>query len=398
MKNPAISAVWGKLTDRQRQAALRFAGASPERASGYASADWVDLSDDLKSRLLREWNMGTVGGTTRRFRGETTRRVPVMVNPRRVRRNAVPSWLRDPIEFKVKFGRTIEQFQKAFARMTDARKAEFHSMISDHHFPEAAVTFVLGHPRVPRASKLVRMNPTDGWAVTQDGETIKQFGPGPKGSEAAFRWLLRHQPQSVDWAVRHSGYDIVNVEGGKVTYSMKRQQRGARQNPVAKPFAVQGSHGYLATFKGGGWQVYESFDSYADAMDAAKWLMKGGIAQGRDPYRPGSRNRLIRHVQTLVLKPVNERRYTVYWRASGAPAKLSRNRARRNGTKSGGYPFAEKERQYSRYTIDELRYALLDASEAAKNFRSDPEVHGWYLDDVHTIGAMLRRKVFEKVR
>jgi hypothetical protein len=81
MKNPAISAAWSKMTDRQREYAMRYAGVAPARASGYSSADWTDLDHDVKAALLRGWNMGSVGTTTRRFKGETTRQVPVLTNP-----------------------------------------------------------------------------------------------------------------------------------------------------------------------------------------------------------------------------------------------------------------------------------------------------------------------------
>lgn len=73
----------------------------------------------------------------------------------------------------------------------------------------------------------VLTNPTDGWVVTQDGETLKHFGPGVKGANAAFAWLHKRQGQSVDWSVQYSGYDMVNVEGGKVVYSYK--QKGLRR-------------------------------------------------------------------------------------------------------------------------------------------------------------------------
>lgn len=296
-KNPAISAVWPKMTSRQRWAAMEFAGVIEMRARALAHNDWIDLPEDVKGMLLRGWNMGSFGGTRRRGRGETTRRMPVLTNP------------------------------------------------------------------------------TEGWAVTHDGETLKQFGVGTAAANAAFAWLQKRQGQSVDWAIRYSGYDIVNVEGGKVVYSARRQRK-PMTNPAAKPFAVQGSHTYLLTFKGGGWLIYESYDTYNDAMDMAKWLMKTGVAGVKGP------------VQTLILKPVNERRYTVFYRRT--------RRVAANGTK-GSYPFADKQRQYRSYTIPQLRFALKDAAETARIWKGqDPATENWYRDDVFTISDEIKRREVRK--
>jgi hypothetical protein len=226
VRNPAISAVWPKMTSRQRWAAMEFAGVGEERARSYSHEEWIDLPEDVKGLLLRGWNMGSLGGTRRRSKGETTRRMPVLTNP------------------------------------------------------------------------------------------------------------------------------------------------------VAKPFEVQGSHSYLLSFKGGGWKVYESYDTHADALDMAKWLMKGGVA--------GVKGR----VQTLVLRPTGERRYLVFYRRT--------RRVAANGTK-GAYPFAAKQRQYRSYTMSQLRYALKDAADTARIWKGqDPAVENWYKDDVFTISDEIRRREGKK--
>lgn len=221
-RNPAVSAVWPKMTSRQRWAAMEFAGISEMRARALSHEDWLYLPEDVKIALLRGWQMGSYGATKRRHKGETTRRMPVLTNP------------------------------------------------------------------------------------------------------------------------------------------------------VAKPFAVQGSHTYLLTFKGGGWHIYEGYDSYADALDMATWLMKTGVAGVKGP------------VQTLILKPVNERRYTVFYRSA--------RRVAANGTK-GAYPFADKQRQYRSYTIPQLRFALKDAADTARLWKGqDPATENWYRDDVFTISDEIKRR------
>ena len=67
--------------------------------------------------------------------------------------------------------------------------------------------------------------------------------------------------------------------------------------------------------------------------------------------------------------------------------------ARRNGTKSGGYPFAEKKKQYAAYSDEQLAYARRDATEARDAMKGhDPEAEGWYSDDVSTIVAEVHRR------
>lgn len=71
------------------------------------------------------------------------------------------------------------------------------------------------------------MGAVEGWVVTHDGETIKT---GFKDDFEAGAWLHRRQSQSIDWAVRHEGYDIVLVKDGKVVYSYKQAQKGGRMS------------------------------------------------------------------------------------------------------------------------------------------------------------------------
>lgn len=65
------------------------------------------------------------------------------------------------------------------------------------------------------------MGAVEGWVVTHDGETIKT---GFKNDGEAMTWLHDQHPYSVDYAVRHAGYDVVLVRDGKVEYSFKREQ------------------------------------------------------------------------------------------------------------------------------------------------------------------------------
>jgi len=63
------------------------------------------------------------------------------------------------------------------------------------------------------------MGAVEGWVVTHDGETIKT---GFANDFEAVGWLHKRQGQSVDYAVRYGGYDIVLVRDGKIIYSYKR--------------------------------------------------------------------------------------------------------------------------------------------------------------------------------
>lgn len=73
-----------------------------------------------------------------------------------------------------------------------------------------------------------RMGAVEGWVVTHDGETIKS---GFTNELEAVKWIHDRHSYSVDHAVKHEGYDIVLVEGGKVAWSYKRDILGRRKGP-----------------------------------------------------------------------------------------------------------------------------------------------------------------------
>lgn len=45
--------------------------------------------------------------------------------------------------------------------------------------------------------------------ISRDGKPLAEV----EDSNAAFEWLLKHQPQSVDWAIRYEGYRITGSDG-----------------------------------------------------------------------------------------------------------------------------------------------------------------------------------------
>lgn len=49
------------------------------------------------------------------------------------------------------------------------------------------------------------------YIITRDGE---QIGATLTGNDA-FAFLLNYQSQSVDWAIRYAGYDVVEPDGNK---------------------------------------------------------------------------------------------------------------------------------------------------------------------------------------
>lgn len=71
---------------------------------------------------------------------------------------------------------------------------------------------------------MARLGAAEGWTVTQYGETLRTFPT----ELAAFNWLHDHQSQSVDWAVRNAGYDIVEIKDGKVVSSYRHNVLGKR--------------------------------------------------------------------------------------------------------------------------------------------------------------------------
>jgi hypothetical protein len=299
-KNPSVSAAWPAMKSRSRRAALEFAGIGEDRAYGYSKLDWYDLPSEAKSALLRGWNMGEIGGTTRRY-AETTRRMPVLTNP------------------------------------------------------------------------------TSGWAVTHDGETLKQFGPGIKGANAARAWLLQRQSQSIDWATKHEGYDIVCVKGKKVTYSWRDAMK-SRPNPGSRKNSWLVTVAHHATIKG----LMKS--EGLSAKDATRRLASAIRAGELGPsIFPGSQMKAttLYRAYLAVEKAIARRKREGTWKE---------NRSRRNGTK-GAYPFKEKAEQYRKYTIAQLLYARKDAAEAARAMKGhDLAAENWYWDDSFTISDEITRR------
>lgn len=76
-----------------------------------------------------------------------------------------------------------------------------------------------GHQLPGSAMQGARLGYIEGWVVTQDGETLAY---GFWDDAEAMKWLHDHQSGSVDYAVRHGGYDILLIEDGKVSWSYKR--------------------------------------------------------------------------------------------------------------------------------------------------------------------------------
>lgn len=103
-------------------------------------------------------------------------------------------------------------------------------------------------PRMIEAQLRYFKNPVEGWAVTRDGETLKTF---PREQDA-MAFLLRHQGQSIHWAVKYEGYDIVEVRGGKIAFSYRRDilrnlHKGFRRpNPTEIVARVENGHAIQA--------------------------------------------------------------------------------------------------------------------------------------------------------
>lgn len=59
----------------------------------------------------------------------------------------------------------------------------------------------------------------------------------------------------------------------------------------------------------------------------------------------------------------------------------------------GAYPFADKKKQYRRYTDAELEFAIDDAIHARDAMAGfDPIAENWYADDVFTISDEISRR------
>lgn len=72
-----------------------------------------------------------------------------------------------------------------------------------------------------------------------------------------------------------------------------------------------------------------------------------------------------------------------------------RGKAKKNGPTRDKphYPFAEKERQYARYTVAQLHHAMNDAMAASRAQQGwNPAGANWYLDDYHTIVKEIQKR------
>jgi hypothetical protein len=196
------------MTSRSRRAALEFAGVGEDRAHAYSMLDFVDLPSDMKGALLKGWHMGTVGGTTRRYR-ETTRRVPTnrrngtkgpypfaakerhyrklsmsellyaqrdalqtakiwkgqepsvenwymddfhtiskeIARRRGSLKNPVPAWMRSASEFKRVVGVTSGEWGTMFRELPEWKKKEFHRRSGKKELSAAAMKWVVAQYR-----------------------------------------------------------------------------------------------------------------------------------------------------------------------------------------------------------------------------------------------------------
>ena len=57
--------------------------------------------------------------------------------------------------------------------------------------------------------------------VKRDGKTVAEV----EDSNAAFVWLLRHQSQSVSWAIKYEGYTVTDEAGRELPEFAKDAQR-----------------------------------------------------------------------------------------------------------------------------------------------------------------------------
>jgi hypothetical protein len=91
---------------------------------------------------------------------------------------------------------------------------------SDASCNHDVTNFETEHRENPAATVAVRLSPaghithidreTDGpVTITRDGKKLA----GVADSNAAFAWLLRHQAQSVDHAIRYEGYRVLGPDG-----------------------------------------------------------------------------------------------------------------------------------------------------------------------------------------
>lgn len=111
------------------------------------------------------------------------------------------------------------------------------------------------------------MGAVEGWVVTRDGETIAH---GFANDGKAMKWIHDHQSGSVDYAVRHGGYDIVLVRGGNVEWSYRRD---------ILPQSTELSAVELIELGAG-----TPEDFYADYDLGSKARMKGVLPEGEEAF------------------------------------------------------------------------------------------------------------------
>ncbi len=58
--------------------------------------------------------------------------------------------------------------------------------------------------------------------ILQDGRQVAEVAD----SNAAFAWLLRHQGQSVDYAIRWGGYRVTDEDGNDLPEYTEMRKRG----------------------------------------------------------------------------------------------------------------------------------------------------------------------------
>lgn len=103
------------------------------------------------------------------------------------------------------------------------------------------------------------MGSVEGWVVTQDSETIKT---GFASDSEAMKWLDNQHSYSVDWAVKHEGYNIVLVRDGKVEWSHKRD---FLKRPSLGKTNIERFHLVERVDKGGSYLVIDDPKGYIDA-------------------------------------------------------------------------------------------------------------------------------------
>lgn len=57
--------------------------------------------------------------------------------------------------------------------------------------------------------------------ITRDGKPVAEVAD----SNAAFKWLLQHQGQSVDWAMKYEGYRVLGEDGEELPEYAEMRKR-----------------------------------------------------------------------------------------------------------------------------------------------------------------------------